>query len=90
MFDAGQHPFDLLLEMETFTMKNGRQRQIPTSRAVGANTWHYLLSRRNEVEAFSIRPAVEVIGAAIERASALKRGSDVARLGHLAREIQSA
>jgi hypothetical protein len=90
MFDAGQHPFDLLLEMETFTMKNGRQRQIPTSRAVGANTWHYLLSRRNEVEAFSIRPAVEVIGAAIERASALKRGSDVARLGHLATEIQSA
>jgi hypothetical protein len=71
MFDAGQHPFDLLLEMETFTMKNGRQRQIPTSRAVGANTWHYLLSRRSEVEAFSTRPAVEVIGAAIERASAL-------------------
>jgi hypothetical protein len=90
MFETGQHPFDLLLETQTFTMKNGRKRQIPTSRAVGANTWHYLLSRRNEVEAFSLRPAVEVIEAAIERASALNRGSDVARLGHLATEVQSA
>jgi hypothetical protein len=90
MFETGQHPFDLLLETQAFTTNNGRERQIPTSRAVGANTWHYLLSRRNEVEAFSLRPAVEVIEAAIERASALKRGSDAARLGHLATEIQSA
>ncbi|HXY45874.1 MAG TPA: hypothetical protein VEH29_16930 [Acidimicrobiales bacterium] len=89
MFETG-HPLDLLLETQTFTMKNGRERHTPTSRAVGANTWHYLLSRRNEVEAFSLRPAVAVIEAAIERASALNRGSDVARLGHLASEIQSA
>ena len=89
MFETGQHPLDLLLETQTFIMKNGRERQIPTSRAVGANTWHYLLSRRSEVDAFSFRPAVDVIEAAIERASALNRGRDVA-FGHLATEIESA
>jgi len=71
-------------------MKNGKEREIPTARSVGANTWHFLLSRRNEVEAFSARPAVEVIEQDIERASALKRGSDAARLGHLADELKSA
>jgi hypothetical protein len=71
-------------------MTNGREREIPTSRSVGANTWHFLLSRRNEVQAFSAGPAVEVIEQDIERASALKRSSDVARLGHLATELGAA
>ena len=71
-------------------IRNGRERKIPTSRSVGANTWHFLLSRRNEVGAFSTRPSVEVIQRDIQRASALKRASDVARLGHLAAELQSA
>jgi len=90
MFESGQHPFELLLETQTVVMKNGKEREIPTARSVGANTWHFLLSRRNEVEAFSARPAVEVIEQDIERASALKRGSDAARLGHLADELKSA
>jgi hypothetical protein len=90
MFESGQHPFDLLLETQTVEMKNGKERLIPTARSVGANAWHFLLSRRTEVEAFSSRPAVEVIEQDIERASALKRGSDVARLGHLAMELKPA
>lgn len=90
MFDAGQHPFELLLETQIFEMKNGQTRQIPTARSVGANTWHFLLSRRNEVNAFSTHPAVEVIEHDIERASALNRGTDAARLGHLAEELKSA
>jgi hypothetical protein len=90
MFETGQHPLDLLVETQTVEFKNGRERQIPTARSVGANTWHFLLSRRNEIEAFSNRPAIEVIEADIERAAALKRGSDVARLGHLATELNSA
>lgn len=90
MFQSGQHPFELLLETQTVVMKNGREREIPTARSVGANTWHFLLSRRNEVQAFSARPAADVIEQDIERASALKRRSDVARLGHLANELKSA
>jgi hypothetical protein len=90
MFQSGQHPFELLLETQTVVMKSGREREIPTARSVGANTWHFLLSRRNEVQAFSARPAVEVIERDIERASGLKRRSDAARLGHLANELKSA
>jgi hypothetical protein len=90
MFNAGQHPFELLLETQTVEMKNGRERQVPTSRSVGANTWHFLLSRRSEVEAFSAHPAVEVIEQDIARASALNRGRDVARLGQLAEGLKSA
>lgn len=90
MFKSGQHPFELLLETQTVLMKSGREREIPTARSVGANTWHFLLSRRNEVQAFSARPAVQVIEDDIERASALKRGSDAVRLGHLADELKSA
>ena len=90
MFQAGQHPFELLLETQTVEMKNGRKRQIPTSRSVGANTWHFLLSRRTEVEAFSTHSAVQVIEKDIDRASALNRGNDVARLGQLAAELESA
>ena len=90
MFQAGQHPFELLLETQTVEMKNGRKRQIPTSRSVGANTWHFLLSRRTEVEAFSTHSAVQVIEKDIDRASALNRGNDVARLGQLAAELKSA
>jgi hypothetical protein len=90
MFQAAQHPLDLLLETQTVVMSNGREREIPTSRSVGANTWHFLLSRRTEVEAFSTHPAIEVIERDIERAAALKRSSDVARLGHLAAELKSA
>lgn len=90
MFQRGQHPFELLLETQTVVMKNGREREIPTSQSVGANTWHFLLSRRNEVNAFSTRPAVAVIEDDIERASALKRGTDAARLSHLATELKSA
>jgi hypothetical protein len=90
MFQSGRHPFELLLETQTVEMKNGREREIPTARSVGANTWHFLLGRRNEVEAFSARPAVEVIEQDIERASALKRSSDAVRLGKLANELKSA
>jgi hypothetical protein len=89
-FQTDEHPLDLLLEAQTVVMKNGRERQVPTSRSVGANTWHYLLSRRLEVKAFSDRPATEVIATDIERASSLMRDADVTRLSHLARELKSA
>ncbi len=90
IFKAGDHPHDWLLELWTITMKNGRERLTPTSQAVGANTWHYLLSRRLEVQAFSAASASDVIGRDIERASALNRGGDASRLEHLATELKSA
>ncbi len=90
IFEAGDHPHDWLLKSQTITMKNGRERLTPTSQAVGANTWHYLLSRRLEVQAFSAASAPDVIGRDIERASALNRGGDASRLEHLATELKSA
>ena len=90
VFKAGDHPLDWLLESRTITMKNGRERLTPTSQAVGANTWHYLLSRRLEVQAFSASSPSDVIERDIERASALNRGGDASRLEHLATELKSA
>lgn len=89
-FEAGDHPLDWLLASQTITMKNGRERPTPTSQAVGANTWHYLLSRRLEVQAFSAESASDVIARDIERASALNHGGDASRLEHLATELKSA
>ena len=89
LFKAGDHPLDWLLESRTIVMKNGRERLTPTSQAVGANTWHYLLSRRLEVQAFSAGSASDVIECDIERASELNRGG-ASRLEHLATELRSA
>jgi hypothetical protein len=89
-FDNGKHPLDLLLGAQTITMRNGQQRRTPTSQGVGANTWHYLLSRRLEIKAFSNEPAATVIAGDIERAASLNRVADATRLGHLASELGAA
>jgi len=88
--DAGQHPLDLLLEDEVAHFANGRDRLTPTSRAVGLNTWHYLLARRQEVTAFSAQPAVDVLARDIERATALAGGPESARLRRLADGLRTA
>jgi hypothetical protein len=63
----------------------------PTAQAVGANTWHYLLSRRQEVNDFSNASAADVIARDIERAAALNRSSaDVLRLEGLASHLRTA
>jgi len=90
MFDSGEHPFNLLHETTVIELSNGQQRHTPTARSVGANTWHYLLSRRQEVESFSTQPPIGVIEADIERASALNRGAGASRLGNLVMELKSA
>jgi len=89
-FEAGQHPLDLLLESQLVAAGRGTKRPTPTSRAVSVNTWHYLWSRREEVEAFSANPAAEVIERDIARAAALTGNRDAARLKRLAEELQVA
>ncbi len=90
-FSAGQHPLDLLLEDQFVPFEGGRRsRRTPTSRAVALNTWHYLLSRRLEVQAFSNLPAVEVIERDMERAAALSGSRDTDRLQRLAAQLRSA
>jgi len=89
-FDAGQHPLDLLLEDEIVHFSNGQDRSTPTGRAVGLNTWHYLLARRQEVEAFSAAPVVAVLARDIERAAALAGGHESARLRRLAEGLRTA
>ncbi len=65
-------------------------RRMPTSRAAAANTWHYLLSRRQEVDAFSTQPALDVIARDITRAASLAGQIDAARLEHLAAKLGAA
>jgi hypothetical protein len=89
-FDVGQHPLDLLLEEEVVHFSNGQDRLTPTSRAVGLNTWHYLLARRQEISAFSAEPAVNVLKRDIARAAALAGGQESERLRRLAAELRSA
>lgn len=88
-FEDGMHPLDILLQSQTITI-GGHDRQTPTSQAVGANTWHYLLSRRLEVETFSVSSTPDVIARDIERAAALNRDGDVNRLTRLARQLPAA
>jgi len=88
-FEAGDHPTDLLLQSQAVTVR-GQERQMPTSQAVGANTWHFLLSRRLEVEAFSKDAAADVIKSDIERAAATNRESDASWLLHLAERLPAA
>lgn len=89
-FDAGQHPLDLLLEDRVVHSRNRPDRLTPTSRAVVLNTWHYLLSRRQEVEAFSAQAAIEVLATDIDRAAALAGGRESNRLRRLAEELHTA
>jgi hypothetical protein len=89
-FEAGQHPLDLLLEDRVVPFRNGTQRRTPTGRAVAVNTWHYLLSRRLEIESFTNHPAIEVIERDIERAAELAGREDTERLQRLAKQLHSA
>lgn len=89
-FEAGQHPLDLLLEDEVVHLPGAGDRPTPTGRAAGLNTWHYLLSRRQEIEAFSSSPAVDVLARDIERAASLAGGEEPARLQRLADGLRSA
>ena len=85
-FAKGEHPLDLLLEdQEVIGMP---RRRTPTSRAEGVNIWHYLLSRRQEVQAFSTQPALDVITRDIARAAAL--AGNAARLERLAAQLRVA
>jgi hypothetical protein len=89
-FDNGQHPLDLMLEDQLVMFKNGRERRTPTGRALAPNTWHYLLSRRLEVQAFSDRPAVDVLHRDMQRAAALAGGGEMERLRRLANRLPAA
>lgn len=89
-FEEGEHPLDLLLENHLVAAGRGAERPTPTSRAVSVNTWHYLWSRRQEIEAFSANPAAEVIERDIARAAALTGNRDAARLRRLAEDLRVA
>ncbi len=81
---SGWRPLE---EQEVAGMK---PRRTPTSRAEAASTWHYLLARRQEVEAFSTQPAVDVVQRDMARAAALAGERDAARLERLAAQLRTA
>lgn len=87
-FDAGQHPLDLLLEDQP--VAGQARRRTLTSRAATLNGWHYLFTRRREVQAFAAEPAADVLRRDIARAAALAGGEESARLQHLADELRTA
>jgi hypothetical protein len=84
VFERGQHPLDLLLE----DMAVSTGRRTPTSRAVTANSWHYLSARRREVDAFGREPVLDVLERDIDRAAAL--AGDARGLERLAEELRTA
>jgi hypothetical protein len=88
VFEGQQHPLDVLLEERP--VANMRNRQTPTDRAAELNTWHYLIARRQEVEAFSAHSAVDVLARDIDRAVALAGGAESARLRRLADQLRPA
>jgi hypothetical protein len=85
--EAHQHPLDLLLEEEP--VSNMPRRLTPTGRAVELNTWHFLIARRQEIEAFSTHPAVDVVAGDVERAAALAGAAEGNRLRRLADELRT-
>jgi hypothetical protein len=56
---------------------------------VTANTWHYLLSRRLEVQAFSEHPAVDVLARDIARAAALAGAPETNHLRRLVAALRA-
>jgi hypothetical protein len=89
LFGEVQHPFDVLLEEHLVDVGGGRQQWTPTSRAATANTWHYLLARRQEIHAFSTEPALEVIERDFTRAVALAGEGDAGHLQRLAAQLST-
>jgi hypothetical protein len=87
-WEGDQHPLDLLLEEHP--VKDMPRRQTPTGRATELNTWHFLISRRQEIESFAARPASEVVADDIERATALAGPNERERLQRLAEGLRSA
>ncbi|MGH7861212.1 MAG: hypothetical protein ACREOS_03135 [Candidatus Dormibacteraceae bacterium] len=85
-FEGKQHPLDVLLEEHP--VNNMPNRQTPTGRATELNRWHYLIARRQEVEAFSTEPAVDVVARDMERAAALAGTSESNRLRRLAEGLR--
>lgn len=81
-FDAKEHPLDLLLEEQP--VKNMPGRMTMTGRAEELNTWHFLIARRQEMEAFASRPAPDVVTEDAERATALAGVRERDRLRRLA------
>jgi hypothetical protein len=87
IFEGREHPLDLLLEDHPVT--NMGSRPTPTGRAAELNTWHFLIARGQEVEAFSSLPASEVLARDMERAAALAGAHESNRLRRLAKELGS-
>lgn len=84
-FEAKQHPLDLLLEEQP--VNNNPRRLTMTGRAEELNTWHYLIARRQEVEAFNAEAATDVVARDVERAAALAGSSERSRLQRLAQGL---
>jgi len=76
--------------LEEHAVANMPSRQTPTGRAAELNTWHYLIARRQEVEAFSAQPASDVVARDMERAAALAGAHERNRLRRLADELRTA
>jgi hypothetical protein len=88
-FESNEHPLDLLLEDHEIKIGNAT-RKTPTSRAVGANSWHFLLSRRLEVESFDRYAAMDVVRRDIERAEELSGRGATERLRRLMDDLRTA
>jgi hypothetical protein len=65
------HPLQLLVAVRTVRGPRGRPILVPAEAALASNTWHYLWSRRVEIESFRGREVQDVIAEAAETARQL-------------------
>lgn len=87
IFARGGHPLDFLLEDHPVA---GGPRRTPTQGAEVLNTYHFLLARREEFQAFSAGPGAEVLAADIELARLATDPDGAERLQRLATRVRSA
>ena len=88
-FAEGTHPLDLLLE-EREVLVAGARRKTPTPSGETLNTWHHLLARGKELQAFAAAPASEVIARDMERARSMADPDGAERLRRLAGRLRTA
>lgn len=74
LIEHDQHPLDSMLEVMEVPGARGGIQYRPTDRALGANTYHYLWARQQEMAMFAANAAHDVLVAEVLRGQELLRG----------------
>jgi hypothetical protein len=70
------HPLEHLVGVRTVKGPKGRSQMVPTETALASNTWHYLWSRRLEIQALATRDVRGVLEESVQAMRALNVPSE--------------